>query len=56
VKRTGVEDHSILELLDNPIGKLLMNSDGVNRCALHLELAQMGRALAGMRSEKHCDD
>jgi hypothetical protein len=48
VKRTGVEDHSILELLDDPIGKLLMKSDGVNRCALQLELAQMARSYARM--------
>jgi hypothetical protein len=56
VKRTGVEYHSIVELLDDPIGKLLMKSDRVNRCALQLELAQMGRAHARMRSEKQCDD
>ena len=56
MKRTGVEDHSILELLDDPIGKLLMKSDGVNRCALQLELVQMGRAHTRMRSEQRCDD
>lgn len=56
MKRTGVEDHSIVELLDDPIGKLLMKSDGVNRCALQLALAQMGRAHTRMRSEKRCDD
>jgi hypothetical protein len=41
VKRTGVEDHSIVELLDDPIGKLLMKS------ALPLELAQMGALIPG---------
>ncbi len=49
MRRTGVEEHSIVELLDDPIAKLLMESDGVNRCALHLELAQMARFHVGMR-------
>jgi hypothetical protein len=49
VKRTGVEEHSVLELLDDPIAKLLMKSDGVNRCALQVELAQMARSHARMR-------
>lgn len=49
MKLTGVEEHSIAELLDEPIAKLLMRSDGVNRCALRLELAQMARSHARMR-------
>ena len=38
MKRTGVEEYSIVELLDDHIAKLLMKSDGVSRCALQLEL------------------
>jgi len=52
VKRTGVEEHSIGELLDDSIAKLLMKSDGVNRCALQLELAQSARSDARMRVGK----
>ena len=54
VKRTGVEEHSIVELLDDSIAKLLMKSDGVDRCVLQLELTQMARSHAGMRAE-NCD-
>lgn len=54
MKRTGVEEHSIVELLDDPIAKLLMRSDGVDRCALHVELTQMARSHGGMRAED-CD-
>ena len=54
MKRTGVEEHSIVELLDDPIARLLMKSDGVNRCVLQLELRQMARSHAGMRAED-CD-
>jgi hypothetical protein len=56
VRRTGVEEHLIVELLDDPIGRLLMKSDGVNRCSLQLELAQMARSHTRMRSENGCDD
>jgi hypothetical protein len=49
VKRTGVAEHSIVELLNDPIAALLMKSDGVNRSALQLELAQMARFHARMR-------
>jgi hypothetical protein len=54
--RTGIENYSIGELLDDHIAKLLMKSDGVSRCALQVELAQMARSHAGMRSEESCDD
>ena len=56
MKRTGIEDYSIVELLDEHIATLLMKSDGVSRCALQVELAQMARFHAGMRSENSCDD
>lgn len=54
MKRTGVEEHSIVELLDDPIVKLLMKSDGVDRRLLQLELRQIARSYAGMWSED-CD-
>jgi hypothetical protein len=50
----SLEEDSIVELLDDPIARLLMRSDGVNRCVLQLELAQMARFHAGMRVED-CD-
>lgn len=56
MKRAGAEDHSIVELLDDPIAKLLMKSDGVNRGALQLELTQVARFHAEMRSENQCND
>jgi hypothetical protein len=40
------EPHSIAELLDDPIARLLMKSDGVNRCGLQLELPRMARVHA----------
>jgi hypothetical protein len=48
VKRTGVEEHSIAELLDDSIVKLLMKSDGIDTCALQLELTQTARSHAGI--------
>lgn len=51
MKRRGVEQNSIAELLDDPFAKLLMNSDGVDRRVLQLELTQMARCYAGMRAE-----
>jgi hypothetical protein len=43
----GTEQHSIAELLDDPIARLLMKSYGINRCTLQLELAQIARVRAG---------
>ena len=55
MKRTGVEEHSIVELLDDPITKLLMKSDGVDRGVLYIELTQMARSHGDMPAED-CDD
>jgi len=44
------------QLLDDHIAKLWMKSDGVSRCALQFELAQMARCHAGIRSENSYDD
>lgn len=46
MRRSANEHHSIAELLDDPIAKLLMVSDGVNRCALQFALRQMARVRA----------
>jgi hypothetical protein len=48
LKRPASEQHSIAELLDDPIARLLMKSYGINRCALQLELTQMARIRASV--------
>jgi hypothetical protein len=40
------EPHSIAELLDDPIARLLTKSDDANRCVLQLELPRMACVLA----------
>jgi hypothetical protein len=54
VRRTGVEEHSIVELLDDLVARLLMKSDKVDRCVLQVELRQMARFRGGMWCED-CD-
>jgi hypothetical protein len=46
--RLGTEQHSIAELLDDPIARLLLKSYGINRCALQIELTQMARIRASV--------
>ena len=48
MRRLGTEQHSISELLDDPIARLLMKSYGINRCTLQLELTQMARVRASV--------
>jgi hypothetical protein len=45
-----LEAYSIAELLDDPIAKLLMKSDGVNCCDLRLQLAITARLHATARA------
>ena len=56
MRRSANEHHSIAELLDDPIAKLLMVSDGVNRCALQFELTQMAVSVQARMLGKQAND